>query len=170
MNLQNKKELAARTLGVGKRRIIFNSDSLAEIKEAITKQDIHTLVEEGIISLKPVSGRRKVIKRKTKRGPGKIKKKIKKRKQTYVKITRKLRRYIKELKSAGRIENDTYRDIRKKIRMSMFRSKAHLKEYLENLIKSKSEKLGNKEINEISVKVEKTSEKKTRKKSGAKAE
>jgi large subunit ribosomal protein L19e len=170
MNLKNNRELAARTLGVGKKRIIFNSNSLAEIKEAITKQDILTLVEEGIISLKPVSGRRKLEKRKTKRGLGKIKKKIKRRKQNYVKITRKLRRYLKDLKNAGKIEDESYRDVRKKIKMSMFRSKAHLKEYLENPTQSKSEKEKNK-IEEIHAKESKIKEKKKPgRKSGAKSE
>ena len=136
MNLQNKKELAARTLKVGKNRIVFNSNNLSEIKEAITKQDILSLVQEGIISIKPVHGRRKLVKRNTRRGSGKIKKKIGKRKQIYVKITRKLRRYLMELKNRGSIDPITYKDARKKIRMSMFRSKAHLREYLEGSLKT----------------------------------
>ena len=110
---------------------MFNSENLAEIKEAITKQDIRDLHESGIIAIKPVKGRKKIVRRKTKRGPGKIKKKVNKRKQVYVKITRKLRGYIKELKKLGRITNDDYKTLRKKIRMRAFRSKAHLREQLE---------------------------------------
>jgi large subunit ribosomal protein L19e len=140
MNLRNKKILAAKTLGVGKNKIIFNTEGLSEIKEAITKQDIISLYQEGIIGIKPIKGRRKIVKRKTRRGPGKIKRTINKRKQNYVKITRKLRKYIQELKNTEKIDNNTYRDIRKKIRMSIFRSKAHLKEYIENPIKSRDEK------------------------------
>ncbi len=49
MNLRSKKQLAAKTLGVGKKRIIFNINNIPEIKEAITKHDIHTLYDEGII-------------------------------------------------------------------------------------------------------------------------
>jgi large subunit ribosomal protein L19e len=142
MNLQNKKELAARTLGVGKKRIIFNEGGLSEIKEAITKEDIRTLLSDGIISLKPISGRRKVEKRSRKRGPGKIKKKIKKRKQDYVRITRKLRRCIKKLFRGGKITREVYKDLRKKIKMSEFRSQAHLREYLDNVsqVSEKKEK------------------------------
>lgn len=131
MNLIKKKELASKVLKVGKNRIIFNSENLAEIKEAITKQDIRDLHESGIIAIKPVKGRKKIVRRKTKRGPGKIKKKVNKRKQVYVKITRKLRGYIKELKKLGRITNEDYKTLRKKIRMRAFRSKAHLREQLE---------------------------------------
>ena len=87
MNLKKKKELAAKTLGVGKNRICFNPESLAEIKEAITKQDIHSLHQEGIITIKPVKGRRKIVKRSRRRGAGKIKMKVRHRKQDYVKIT-----------------------------------------------------------------------------------
>ncbi len=135
MNLHKKKELAAKALKVGKNRIIFNIGGLPEIKEAITKQDIITLKSEGIITIKPVQGRRKIKKRKTRRGPGKIKKTLNTRKQTYVKITRKLRGYLKELKIRGDIDKDLFKELRKRIRMRAFRSKAHLKESLEELKK-----------------------------------
>ncbi|VVB78785.1 50S ribosomal protein L19e [uncultured archaeon] len=136
MNLRNKKELAAKALGVGKRRIKFNTESLPEIKEAITKEDIKTLYNEGIISIKPVKGRKKIVRRKIRRGPGKIKKKIKTRKQDYVKITRKLRRYVRQLRSDAVIDRDKYIELRKKIRMRNFKSKGSLKEYVENLKKA----------------------------------
>ena len=131
MNLSKKKQLASKVLKVGKKRIHFNNENLAEIKEAITKQDIKDLHKEGIIKIKPVKGRKRIKKRKTRRGPGKIKKKIRKRKQTYVKITRKLREYLKHLKKQRIISNELFLGLRKKIRMRDFRSKAHLKEYLE---------------------------------------
>jgi large subunit ribosomal protein L19e len=138
-NLANKKALAARTLKVGKKRIYFNSDNFTEIKEAITKQDIRDLYSEGVIKIKPLKGRRKIKRRKTKRGPGKVKKTINRRKQTYVKITRKLRVYLKELKRIGAIENTFYIKLRKKIRMRDFKSKAHLKEYLKDHKETKIE-------------------------------
>ena len=40
LNLNKKKELASKVLKVGKNRILFNTEGLSEIKEAITKQDI----------------------------------------------------------------------------------------------------------------------------------
>ena len=86
--------------------------------------------DEGIISIKLIKGRRKNVKRKTRRGPGKIKKKVNIRKQTYVKITRKLRTYIKALKERSDITKDHYWDLRKKVRMRVFKSKANLKDYL----------------------------------------
>lgn len=136
-NLSNKKALAARTLNVGKKRIYFNNDNLTEIKEAITKQDIRDLYSEGAIKIRPIKGRRKIKGRKTRRGPGRIKRTINKRKQTYVKITRKLRNYLKELKRIEAIETPLYIELRKKIRMREFKSKAHLKEYLKDYKKAK---------------------------------
>jgi large subunit ribosomal protein L19e len=143
MNLKNKKLLASKVLRVGKKRIWFDSSRLSEIQEAITKQDIRDLFTAKAILIKPIKGRKTVVKRKTRRGPGKIKRTIKNRKQTYVKITRKLRNYIKELKKQGKINDEEYKEIRKKIKMRTFRSKAHLKENIENkfkVIKTKSNK------------------------------
>lgn len=164
MNLKTKKRLAAKTLGVGKRRIIFNPDSLADIKEAITKQDIKSLFDEGIISIKPEKGRKKIKKRKTKRGPGKTRLKIKKRKQEYVKLTRKLRKYLKELNSRGDINKELYYNLRTKIKMRTFKSRAQFKEYIDNIkedkIVSSKEDLHIKKISEI--KHEKTKAPKTK--------
>ena len=89
--------------------------------------------------IKPVKGRKKIKKRKTKRGPGKIKKKVKNRKQNYVKIIRKLRKYLMGLRDKGKIDRELYRTLRKKIKIREFKSKSNLKEYLEGLdIKDKS--------------------------------
>tara|TARA_Y100000034_G_C6901927_1_gene417388 strand:- start:1305 stop:1808 length:504 start_codon:yes stop_codon:yes gene_type:complete len=156
MNLRTRKELAAKVLKVGKNRIQFAKDNLNEIKEAITKQDMKDLHKEGFISIKPIKGRKKIKKRKTRRGPGKIKKKVNKRKQIYVKITRKLRSYLKELKSQEKISNELFWGLRKKIRMREFRSKSHLKEHLVNVSKI--------DLNKEVVKPKKKTVKKTEKK------
>ena len=135
MNLRNKKDLAANTLGVGKGRIVFVEERISEIKEAITKQDIRGLVESGAIQVKPVKGRRTNVSRKNKRGPGKIKLKVNKRKQEYVTITRKLRSYVAELKNQGKLTSEESTEIRKRIRNRAYKSKANLKSYIEGLRK-----------------------------------
>ena len=132
MNLANKKALAAKTLKVGKGRLQFKTENLNEIKEAITRQDIKQLHGEGIISIKPIKGRKKNTTRKHRRGPGKIKMKVNKRKQEYVKITRKLREYAMSLRDRGVLERELYKKIRNKIRMREFKSKAALRDYLKN--------------------------------------
>ncbi|MFA4953430.1 MAG: 50S ribosomal protein L19e [Candidatus Pacearchaeota archaeon] len=132
MNLRKKKSLAARTFNVGEGRISFVKSRLDEIKEAITKQDIRDLQKNGAIIIKEKKGRRKVTKNKS-RSPGNIKKKVNKRKKEYVIITRKLRKYVGELKKQGKISSEDSNEIRKKIRNREFRSKSHLKENIGEL-------------------------------------
>lgn len=127
MNLRNKKLLVARTLGVGVNRIIFRR--IDDIKEAITKQDIRDMIGNGAIMIKNIKGKRKKELRK-RRSAGKIKKKIRRRKQNYVKITRKLRNYAKQLLMQGKLNKETYRKLRKQIKSKIFRSKSHFKELL----------------------------------------
>jgi len=131
MNLSKKKTLAAKVLKVGKNRIFFVNENLPEIKEAITRQDILDLHNAGAIQVKEVSGRTKIVKRKRRRGIGKVKKKVNTRKKEYVIMTRKLRRLAKHLLRTEKIDKDTYRQTRKQIRARKFRSKRHLKEHLE---------------------------------------
>jgi len=135
MNLRIKKELAKRALNVGKERIVFVKERLEEIKEAITKQDVQDLYQDGAIKIREVKGRKKVVKRKRARGTGKIKKKVNRRKKDYVIMVRKQRAYVKDLVERKKLEKKDAKEIRKKIRNKKFRSKAHLKDYVGGLNK-----------------------------------
>jgi ribosomal protein L19E len=135
MNLANKKELAAKTFGLGKERIVFVPERIAEIKEAITRQDLKDLQKVGAILIKEVSGRKTNVSRKNRRRTGKIKLKVNKRKQEYVIITRKLRAYVSELKKQGKLTSEETTEIRKRIRNRAYKSKANLKTYIEGLRK-----------------------------------
>lgn len=134
MNLSKKKDLARRTLGIGRERIIFLESRLEDIKEAITKQDIRDLQKEGAILIREIRGKRKA-KKKRKRSTGNIRKKIKRRKKDYVIMTRKLRKYVSEMKKMGKISKEDVRDIMKKIRNRIFISKSHLREHINGLKK-----------------------------------
>ena len=133
MNLARKKNLAARALNVGKKRIVFLEPRIDEIKEAITKQDIKDLKEEGAILVRGVKGRRKVNKKKARRSVGNVRKKVNIRKKQYVIMTKKLRAYVVGLVKVGQLTKEQAVDINKKIRNKFFRSKAHLKEYVGGL-------------------------------------
>jgi len=135
MNLAKKKMLACRALGVGKERITFVNSRIEEIKEAITKQDIRDLKEEGAIIVKEIKGRRTKEKKKKKRSTGQIRKKVNTRKKDYVIMTRKLRAYVAEMKRQAKLTPEEIKEIRKKIRNKTFRSKAHLKNYIGELKK-----------------------------------
>ena len=128
MKLEKKKDLVARTLGVGKSRIIFNTQRLSEIKESITKQDVKDLIQSGAIRIREIKGRLRKEKRKTRRRIGTIKKRVKSGKREYVTITRKLRSYLKSLRKKGEISKDNYLQLRKRIRSREFKSLSQIKE------------------------------------------
>ena len=130
MNLRKKKTLAAKTLGVGKERIVFLEPRKDEIKEAITRQDILDLYKNGAIRVKEMEGRKKQVKRKNRRRMGKIKNPVKDRKQEYVMITRKLRTFAKHLLKTKQIDKEKHYSIRKMIRARRFKSRRQLKENL----------------------------------------
>jgi len=130
MNLRKKKLLAAKVLNLGKDKIVFVKPRLDEIKEAITKQDIRDLYKSGAIIVKNSGGRKKIARRKRKRGVGKVKKTLDNRKRTYIILTRKLRRYAKDLENEGEINRGELNKIRQGIRNRIFRSKSHLKEQI----------------------------------------
>lgn len=135
MDLKKKKILASKTLSVGIKRISFDSEHLAEIKEAISKQDIRDLYGQGIISIKEIRGRRRVEKRKTRRKKGSIRKMVRGGKRKYIILTRKFRAYILELRRKNLISPEIYKKIRKEIRASIYKSKAQMKEHIDNLEK-----------------------------------
>ncbi len=135
MNLRTKKTLATGALKVGRARIVFLKSRMDEIKEAITKQDIKDLKQEGAILVKDTGGRKKSVKRKNKRGTGSIRKKVNVRKRTYVIMTRKLRKIVAGMKLRGEIDKAETKDIRNKIRNRIFKSGAHLKKYVKELKK-----------------------------------
>ena len=130
MNLRKKKMLAAKTLGVGKNKISFVKSRIEEIKEAITKQDIRDLHNEGAILIRQATGRKKILRKRKKISSGNVRKKVKERKRKYIIMTRKLRRHLKEWSRKKGIPRTQTETVRKKIRNKEFKNKFNLNEYL----------------------------------------
>ncbi len=128
MKLEKKKALAARTLNVGAGRIVFNAERLADIKEAITKQDIKDLQNSGAILIREKKGTLKKMRRKTRRRPGSIKKQATPKKKHYITLTRKLRSHLSSLKKKNKLSREEHSNLRKEIRANAFKSLAHMKE------------------------------------------
>jgi large subunit ribosomal protein L19e len=128
MKLENKKALISRTLGIGKNKIVFNRERLQEIKEVMTKQDVKDLLQSGAIILKDNCGRKKVVKRLTRRRQGSIRQKAVDKKRVYISLTRKLRAYLLQLKKSKKITSEDFINYRKKVRAREFRSLSHMKE------------------------------------------
>ena len=141
MNLKNKRKLAARLLDVGSDRIWVDSTKINEVKEAITKDDLRSLLSKGSILVKPIRGIsrgriRKSLKQKRKGrrvGPGTRKGKKGARlsaKRVWMNQIRAQRNLFSDLRGAEKVSQDTYRMLRKKARGGFFRSTRHIKLYL----------------------------------------
>ena len=137
-----QKKLAAKVLKVGKYRVWIDPEKKEDVDKAITKWDIRKLIKKGIIKELPekIHRRSKSVKRKRGYGSRKGKKySIVPRKRKWISTIRPLRRLLKELKLSGEIDNQTYKRMRLLAKGGVFRSRSHLRTYLEqhNLLKEK---------------------------------
>lgn len=141
MNLKTQKRIAAQILKIGVSRIKFDVERLNDIKEAITKSDIRSLIKEGVISKKnkpfQSRARARILKEKKKKGNKKgagsrkgTKNARLNRKYVWVKKIRNLRGFLRELKVKKMLDNKDYRDLISKSKGGLFRSKRHLKLYI----------------------------------------
>jgi len=142
MNLNVQKRISAYLLKAGENRIVFDTTKLNEIKEAITKADIRKLIADGAISKRQKKGissfranKLRLQKRKGKRkGPGSrkgTKTARTPRKRLWITKVRVQRRFIKLLQMKKLVAPETYTKVYRMIKGNMFRSKRHLKLYLE---------------------------------------
>ena len=135
MKLEKKKELAARTLDIGVGRIVFNQERLGDIKEAITKQDIRDLVASGAIFVRVVNGRRKVVRRKTRRRAGSVRKKVRNNKREYIIAVRSLRSYLKQMRKQQQVDGEQFINLRNEIRARKVQTRVQLRERLAQMTK-----------------------------------
>lgn len=146
INLRDKRELAARTLGVGANRLRFEPEYIDDVIDAITRDDIRSLVTARTIYIVEKKGtsrgraRAKHLKNK-KRGRGPGSKKGRKgaregKKQIWVKKVRAQRRHIKIMKSRGDIDKKAFWSLYKKINGGQVRSLSHLRELVKEVTAS----------------------------------
>ncbi len=144
--VNTQKRIAADILKVGLDRIKFDQSRLSDIKESITKQDIRALIREGAIKAVPLNTtskfwvrKNKAQKRKGKRkGQGSRKGKKTARlpkKRAWINRIRLQRKFLKELKDKEKISSAVYRELYLKCKGGFFRSKRHIKLYLEGVAK-----------------------------------
>ena len=150
MRLGAQKRLASVLMKCSKKRVKFDSERLDEIKEAITKYDINGLIKDKAITRDPVKGisRAKARKRQKqrrsgrKKGFGRRKGKSTARtpkKKKWMATVRTQREFLKTLRDKEMLTKAIYRKLYLKSKGGFFRSKSHLKLYIEeyNLIKKK---------------------------------
>jgi large subunit ribosomal protein L19e len=142
MKLTLQKRLAASILKTSQKNVVFDPERLDEVKEAITKTDIRGLIGDSAIWKKKTPGvsrtrikKRKAQKRKgLRKGPGKKKgKQFAKtpQKRLWINKIRLQRSFLKELKQKNIITNQSYKELKLKAKGGFFRSKRHIKLYIE---------------------------------------
>lgn len=129
----DKKSLAARAMGVGVGRILFNTERLAEIKEAITKQDIRDLVKDGAIFVREPQGRRFKKQRKQRRREGSFRKNVSTKKKDYMLFVRSARRIIAHALLLGTISPEQSAILRKEIKARRIAMKSALRDRIKEM-------------------------------------
>ncbi len=141
MDLSFQRRLAASLLGVGESRVWIDPDREDDVAEAITKDDVRNLIDNGVIRKRPPStpsrGRARVLAKKKSRGQragmGSRKGKANARRGLdvlWVKRVRKMRAYLRELKERNEIDPKTYRTLYMRVKGNAFASLSSLKRYL----------------------------------------
>ncbi|ELY97515.1 50S ribosomal protein L19e [Natrialba chahannaoensis JCM 10990] len=141
-DLSAQKRLAADVLDVGKNRVWFDPESQADIAEAITRDEIRELVQDGRIQAKDAKGnsRGRARERNAKRayghkkGPGKRRGKKGARqneKDDWQNKIRAQRRKLRELRDKGELTPTQYRELYKKAGGGEFRSVRYLLNYID---------------------------------------
>ncbi|MFC6903792.1 50S ribosomal protein L19e [Halalkalicoccus tibetensis] len=142
-DLKAQKRLAADVLDVGKNRVWFDPEAQGEIADAITREEIRELVDQGTIQSKEARGnsRGRARERQEKRayghrkGAGKRKGKAGARqneKDEWKNQIRAQRRKLRELREEGELDSTQYRELYNKARGGEFRSVRYMTNYIDN--------------------------------------
>jgi len=147
VNLKAKKRLAARVTGVGVHRIKFDTDHLDDIADAITRENIRSLITANTIRIKSFTGtsRGRAQEKKdqrNKRGTTQGSKQGRKgarvgKKEVYVAKVRALRRLLKIAKDRKDLTNPEFWTLYKKVGGNTVRNKAHLRLLMEEIIEKR---------------------------------
>ena len=143
VNLRTKRQLVSRILGVGIDRIRFDPEYLDDITDAITRDNIRSLMTASVIQVKPIKGTSKgranfKKSQRRKRGTKQGSKKGRKgsrigKKEVYVKKIRAMRHQLKVSKSRKEITNENYWKLYKQVGGNQVRNLAHLRTLIEEV-------------------------------------
>ncbi|MCU4924725.1 50S ribosomal protein L19e [Halobacteria archaeon AArc-dxtr1] len=142
-DLTAQKRLAADVLDVGQNRIWLDPDAQGDIAQAITREEIRDLVDDGLIQAEDARGnsRGRARERNKKRayghqkGPGKRRGKKGARqneKEQWQNTIRAQRRKLRELRDQGELTPTQYRELYKKAGGGEFRSVRYLLNYVDD--------------------------------------
>ncbi len=144
VNLRAKKRLVSRIVGVGVNRVRFDNDHLDDITDAITRDNIRSLITANTIKIKRIvgtsRGRAKVRKKqRQKRGRGQGSKKGRKgaregKKEIHIRKVRALRYRLKVSKDRKEITNKEFWDLYKMVGGNTIRNVAHLRSLIDEIV------------------------------------
>ena len=114
MDLRNKRRLAAEILGCGVNRVYIDPSAMDMVYEAVSRDDIRYLINEGVIKARQKKG--------VSRGRA--------RKERWMNTIRPIRRRLRELRDSGEIDRSTYRRYYRLAKGGTFKNTAHLESHL----------------------------------------
>ncbi len=143
MKLKLQKRLASIIFKGSKKRVRFENEVLDEIKEGLTKDDVRGMIKRGLISINQKKGVSRVRAKKKanqrvkglRKGPGKRKGSKNARlpdKEVWMRKIRLQRAFLKELYNKDYLDAKIYRELYKKAKGGFFRSKRHIKIYIDD--------------------------------------
>jgi large subunit ribosomal protein L19e len=141
-DLASQRRIAASVLKCGTNRVWFDPDRLADIENAISREDLRGLITDGAIKArqkKGVSRGRARIRTAQRayghrKGVGKRKGAVGARtpsKRAWIQKIRAIRKALVALRDAGTIDRHLYRILYRKAAGGQFRSVAHMKAQME---------------------------------------
>ena len=141
VNLKTKRQLVSRIIGVGLDRVKFDPEHLDEVADAITRDNIRSLITANVIEIKPIKGTSKGrsyfkklqrMKRGTKQGSKKGRKGARSgKKEIYVRKIKAMRHQLKVSKARKEIANAAYWNLYKQVSGNQVRNLAHLRSLIE---------------------------------------
>jgi large subunit ribosomal protein L19e len=143
-DLSAQKRLAAEVLDTGENKVWLNPERQGDIAEAITREDVRELVEEGAIQAEDPNGnsRGRARERQEKRsyghqkGPGSRQGKAGARnneKEDWTSRIRAQRKRLRELKDEDELDRSTYRSLYDMAGGGEFDSVADMERYIDNM-------------------------------------
>ena len=142
-DLRNQRRMAAEILKCGENRVWMNPDRLDEVEDCITRADIRTAIDSGLIKAKAkngtsrartryVAGQKASGKRK---GPGSRKGTDNARvpsKRRWISTIRPIRAELKQLRDEGKITPSVYRMYYRKAKGGVYKSRRNLRMHMVN--------------------------------------
>lgn len=144
-DLASQRRIAAAVLKCGVHRVWFDPDQMAEIENAISREDVRKLVGDGVIRAHAKKGvsrgraRARIAKRSYGhcKGPGRRKGAKGARtpsKRVWIQKIRAIRKVLVELRDSGELDRRYYRILYRRAAGGQYRNVAHMKAQMEILV------------------------------------